>query len=539
VHEDQTDDRHEHDPESSRIFYNKDGLPVVLFKPPAPTNFARPIPNWPGWFGTPYNQHSDKLLVAADVKPPDPLENYPYPGPFTPYTHQPTTVRNIVRNKRTWVLDDPRTGKTPAATWAVDRLFRSGDIKRVLILCPRRIISSTWLKTLFQIMPHRRCESGAGPIKNFVNICSDPRIEIIVANHDKMNTASNAIMKAKFDMVIVDESNMFRHASADRSTNLRLFCRQPKLRVVFMTGTVNTGLPETLFELCRMIDPLSITVPYSKWRDLTQYSFKKGDHEVWKQRDNVEHLIVNALRPRSRALRHECFDVPDVTHHTEEVPFVQSQKTTYTKMAKDKIVHIEDQKIRAANAAVLVGKLLQVATGAVYDVDRNAVVFDKAISERVNVCIEQWKETSAKVIVLCSFTSQLEAVAALLAKRTRTEVLTLYGKTTDKQANQVEPRFQTDAKVQFLVADPDSVMHGFTLDAANSVVWLSPTYKPETWVQANDRPFAARSATKTCVGIVAVVSSDLEKEIYTRLRAEDQRSRGELDLVALASKFTG
>jgi superfamily II DNA or RNA helicase len=535
-----TDYRHDVDhPFTSRVSYTADGKPVCMFYSTDTHDFARPLPGYPDWHGTLLDRNTNKLLIAHGIDPPDPLDNYPYPGPFEPYAHQPHTVRTVVENPRCWVLDDPRTGKTLGLSWALDNLFKRGDIKRVLILCPRRIINSTWMKTLFQVMPDKRVESGAGPVKKFAKRCNDPSVQIIVANHDKMLTGFKYINAGRFDMVIVDESNMFRHSTADRSQMLKRFTKKPRLRVVFMTGTVNTGLPETLYDLCRIINPQSIPTLFTKWRDLTQYSFFKGeDNKVWKQKSNVEHLIVNALRPCSRARREDCFDLPEVTHHTEEVPLVSGQATALKKLLKDKVVHVEDQKIRAANAAVLVGKVLQVSCGVAYDTERESVIFDKAISERVNVCIEQWKETGSKVVVLCAFTAQLEAVAELLRKRTRTRVLTLYGKTTDNESARVEPDFQTKDDVQFLVADPDSVMHGFTLSAANSVVWLSPTHKTETWVQANDRPFGALSASKTHIGIVVVVSTPAEKMIYAKLRSEDARSRDELDLIALANKLT-
>lgn len=59
-----------------------------------------------------------------------------------------------------------------------------------------------------------------------------------------------------------------------------------------------------------------------------------------------------------------------------EVPVMMSEKemAVYDEFREEMVAQIKDKEIDAANAAVLSGKLLQMANGAVYDEDKKTVV---------------------------------------------------------------------------------------------------------------------------------------------------------------------
>ena len=524
-------------PDRPRIYY-KDNKPIVFFKPDGVVNFATSLSNYPGWYAAPFNRTTKKLLLHEGIVPPLNTDNYSFPGPFEPYAHQPRAVENLVGNHRAWILDDPRTGKTPVVCWSIDALIKRGDVKRILILSPRRIVRSTWIKTLFQIMPHIKTANGNGSTKHFSEMCQDKTNQIVVANHDKMRNGYKAIALGQFDLVVVDEVNMFRHYSAGRSGKLKTFLKNPRISAWFMTGTINTGTPDTLYDLAKIINPHVMRMPPTRWRDMTMYPVAQGNGVKWKQSAGIEHLIQQVLTPCTRTKREHCFDIPLVTYHRQDIDLTPQQKKDLEVLRKDRMfVDAHGKLVTAVNPAVLVGKILQICCGAVYDTEKEPIYYTKQLEERAEVCIEEWRQTQSKVIVLSSFTHQLESLKELIEKKTNTKVLTLYGKTTDKEADQLEQRFQTDDAYQFVLADPESVQHGFTLSAANTVVWCSSTWRPEAWIQANDRPFGARTKDKQHIGIVYCVSHPIEARIYNHLLSEEGRVREELDLIDLCEKF--
>lgn len=528
----------EDNPDAPRLFY-KDNKPIVFFKPNGKCNYAKASSWHPGWYAAPFNRAVRKLMLNDGIMPPDNTNNYAFPGPFKPWNHQPRAVENLVNHHRAWILDDPRTGKTPSITWGIDNLIKRGDVKRILILSPRRIVKSTWMTTLFKIMPHIIVANGNGSIRRFADICKDTNNQIVVANHDKMRDGYKHIVRAGFDLVVVDEINMFRHWTAERSKKLQQWLRNPRIGAWFATGTINTGTPDTLYNLVKIINPHIMRHSFGRWRDMTCTPVAKGTSIKWKQMKGVEHLIQQVLTPCTRVRREDCFDVPLVTYHRHDIDLTPQQTKDLETLRKNKMFvdPATGKLVKAVNAAVMVGKILQICGGAVYDAEKAPIYYKKQLEERVEVVLEEWRQTQAKVVVLSSFTHQLEHIAELLEKKSKKQVLRLYGKTSDKEADQLEELFQAENDYQFVVADPESIQHGYTLSKANTVVWCSSTYRLEAWIQANDRPFGEKTDAKDHIGICYCVSHPIEARIYNHLLNDEGRAREELDLIALCEKF--
>lgn len=521
----------------ARVIY-KDGLPICAFKSETPVNFAKALPNFPGWYAAPYSMATRKLLLSNGIDCPPLIRNFRMPGPFKPFAHQWRTMGTILEHRRIWVLDDPRTGKTLSSCGAIARLLLTGDISRVLILAPKTILSSTWDATLMKVLPAIKTAVSAGSVPEFREIVGDKSNQIVIANHDKVKHGLQAARAGKFDLIIVDEVNKFRHNTTERARALNVLTSNQKYMVWFLTGTPTSGTPDTLYSLVKVINPgVMRNISENRWRDMTMNPYFVGDIKKWSQKPNAEFMIAKVLQPCTRAVRSECFDVPPVTTHMRTIELTPEQRQALAKIKKDKLVHMPEGMVTAVNAGVLRSKVLQICCGAVYTEDRKPVIIHSAIKKRADACIEEWEETGKKLIVLAPYRHVLEATAEYLAKKTRTQVLTLHGDT--KNRGLIEPRFQNDDKYQFLVADPETIQYGITLSAADSTVWLSPPYKNETWRQANDRTFGPLSATKRYMGIVMLYSIEIEKVIYNQRLKEETRQDQELGLISALEKFLG
>lgn len=521
---------------AARVINHK-GTPTVLFPSNKALNFAHALKKNPGWYAAPYSKTIRKLMLAEGIDVPPLIESYHFPGPIKPYEHQRRTAATLVEEDFAWCLDDPRTGKTYSCCWALQRLISTGDAKRIFILAPKSIVHSTWFSTLMRVMPMVKVAVGDCSVPEFKALVKDTSNQIIVANHDKIKYALQELRAGNFDTVVVDEINMFRHDTAQRSRALRVLLKLRDKRSWFLTGTPTSGTPDTLYHLVKLINPVVLAgVSFSRWRDMTMQPVPLGTDVIkWKQKPGKEDLISRVLQPCTRAVRSECFDVPPVVYQSHECSLLPAQNKAFKKIKKDRLLYMEDQTVTAVNAGVLQSKLLQIAAGAVYDENGDAIIFKDVIKERAEFCMEQFRQTGKKVIVLSPFSHVLEAVHAELERKTKCKQLLLNGAVGNR--SHIEPTFQTDPTVNYLCADPETVQHGFTLSAADTVVWLSPPYKNEVWTQANDRPFAALSKDKLCISIVMVSSTPLEKAIYSQRRSEGARQTEELQLIAELEKF--
>ena len=147
-----------------------------------------------------------------------PFDRYTWPmknKEHTPYSHQKETTIFLIRNKRSFVLNDLGTGKTMSALWACDFLKLNGKIKKVLISSPLSTIKSVWGNEIFfnfinrkYALAHGRREERALAIK--------ADVDFVIINHDGLVTMENELLREKFDVFIIDELTAFKNHKTDR-----------------------------------------------------------------------------------------------------------------------------------------------------------------------------------------------------------------------------------------------------------------------------------------------------------------------------------
>jgi SNF2 family DNA or RNA helicase len=65
--------------------------------------------------------------------------------------------------------------------------------------------------------------------------------------------------------------------------------------------------------------------------------------------------------------------LPECIYNRVEVKLSDSERKIYDDLSRDMVVDLKDKEIDAVNAASLSNKLLQMANGAIYDENKNAI----------------------------------------------------------------------------------------------------------------------------------------------------------------------
>src|ERR1044072_3470618 len=144
------------------------------------------------------------------------LDNYTFRGVPKPFKHQIETTRFIVENERCFVFNDIGTGKTWSAVWAVDYL-RDFDVKNIVIVAPLSTLDIVWRRTFFYLDASLDVQVLKGSAV-YKKVLLDRNIglsgcKISVINPDSLHVIEDA---ENIDLIIVDESAMFRNAKARR-----------------------------------------------------------------------------------------------------------------------------------------------------------------------------------------------------------------------------------------------------------------------------------------------------------------------------------
>jgi len=448
------------------------------------------------------------VLRNLNIRVPSPIEGqYDWPGQYAPFAHQKTTAAFLTMNRRAFCFNEQGTGKTASAIWAADFLMKQGKINRVLVICPLSIMDSAWRADLFNFAMHRTVDIAHGA-KDKRRKIIEGDAEFVIINYDGLEIVQEALDVGGFDLIIVDEATHYKNPQTKRWKTLNKIIKADTW-LWMMTGTPAAQSPIDAFGLAKMVNPQGIPKFMSTFRDQVMHQVTRFK---WVPKENATEVVYRALQPAIRFTKEQCLDLPEMTYVKREVPLTSQQKKYYEVLRERMILQAAGEEITAANAAIMMNKLMQISCGAVYTDDGETLEFD--IKYRYNVLKEVIDESSQKVLIFVPFKHVIDILAERLKKDGITSDI-IRGDVSASKRTEIFKRFQTQNDPRVLIIQPQAAAHGVTLTAANTVVWWGPTSSLETYAQANAR--VHRSGQKHKCTVVQLQGSGVEKRVYSLL----------------------
>ena len=448
------------------------------------------------------------MLRAMNIKVPSPIEGrYGWTGKFAPMDHQKTTSAFLTMHQRAFCFNEAGTGKTASAIWAADFLMKQGIIKRALVICPISIMDSAWRNDLFSFAMHRSVGIAYGTAKKRRQVI-DLKPDFLIINYDGLEIVRDDVEAAGYDLIIVDEASHYKNAQSKRWKVLNSLVG-PDTWLWLMTGTPAAQGPEDAYGLAKLVSPAGVPRFFGAWRDMVMY---KESQFRWKPKPTSTDMVFRALQPAIRFTKDQCLDLPDMTYVKRDVALTKQQELYYKRLKNQMAMEVAGEQITAVNAAVMMGKLLQISAGASYTESGETVRFD--INNRYNVLKEVIDESTHKVLVFVPFKHVIDMLTEQLIKDgVTTEIIR--GDVSAGARTDIFKRFQEQPDPKVLVIQPQSAAHGVTLTAANTVVWWAPTSSLETYAQANARVHRKGQVNKCTV--VQLQGSGVERRVYKLL----------------------
>lgn len=475
----------------------------------------------------PHRQDEVRVLRNLGIAAPAPINYYyDWPGRFTPYDHQRNTASFMTMNTRCLVLNEIGTGKTQSALWAADYLIGIGAIKKVLVISPLSTLERVWGDAVFTGFPHRKSVTLHGTAERRAKLLAT-NVDFYIINHDGFGIIADQCW-GMFDLVIVDEAAVLRNPSTKRFKILNKWMRNnASTRLWLMTGTPTPNDPTDAWALAKLVDSPYCTGTYSSFKD--QVMMKVGQ---WKflPRPNSADIVSNILQPSVRYTRDECFDLPDTVIQTRKVELTPEQKVHYKAMMKNLVTEVAMERanggqISAANEAIKLQKLVQIACGVAYGEDGRRIEIDA--SPRVRVVEEIINEAGGKVILFVPLTGALHMLERELSKSFTVGVVN--GQVSSSKRNEIFNDFQNAPDPRVLIAHPATMAHGLTLTTASTIIWYGPITSNEQYVQANGR--IERIGKHHVSNVVHIEGTQVEYAMYDRLRNKQKLQGLLLDII--------
>lgn len=469
----------------------------------------------------PHALEETKILRNLGVPVPSPiLTGYDWPGEHTPFMHQRDAAAFMTLYHRCFVLLDMGLGKSLAALWAADYLMRIGVVRKALIMATLSCLDATWYREIFRNLMHRHAVVVHGTKQQrMASLAED--VDFFIMNHHGMLVVQDELPhRSDIDLVIVDEAAMLRNGQTRIYKNFKEYL-QPQQRLWMLAGRPCPNGPTDAWALARLVSPNRVPKFFTRWKDETM---RKVSMFKWVPREGSTQKMFDALQPAIRYEKKDCLDLPPVIHQDRQVTMSPMQQSWYTAMRQQLVVYAKEHQVTAVNAAILLGKLLQICAGAVKTDAGEYLGLD--LQSRLQVLDECIDEAAAKVLVFVPYIGAMRAVLAHVKKRHTAELID--GSVSRSERGRILGAFQDHADPHIIVAHPKVAAHGLNLTHADTIVWFSPIHSLDIYEQANER--MARPGQKLKTNIIHLGGCPLEWGVYKVLRTKGKAQDEFLEL---------
>ena len=412
-------------------------------------------------------------------------------------------------------------GKSAVSLTAIlDLMFDSFDVGRVLVIAPLRVAKTVWPE-------ERDTWEHANFLKMSVIVGSVKQREaalraaadIYVINRENVKWLVDYLEKHRipwpFDMVVIDELSSFKNNQSQRWKALRKVRPQIK-RMVGLTGTpASNGLLDLWAETFLIDKGERLGRFIGRYREayfrpagMNPYTGVVYSYVPLPGAEEAIYSKISDITVSMKAL--DYLDMPECVMVNHYVDMETDERELYDEMKKQLLVEVDGEEIDAANAAVLAGKLLQMANGAIYNADRQMrVIHDQKLQELADL-IEQ--ANGQNVLVAYWYQHDHERIREYLAD--------LGYKPRDLKSDQDIADWNA-GKIQVGLISPASAGHGLNIQKGGHIlIWFSLVWSLEMYQQTNARLW--RQGQKEVVTIHHIVTRDtVDGDVLNALKHKD------------------
>lgn len=351
------------------------------------------------------------------------------------------------------------------------------EVSRVLVIAPKRVAEDTWSRE------HRKWDHLKDLRISLVTGTAVQRrralqadADIYVIGRDNVVWLTEILPKWDFDMVVIDELSSFKSNQAKRFKALRRVLPASR-RVVGLTGTPS---PNSLMDLWAELYLLDRGERLGKtigcYREEYFRPGKSDGHVIytWEPRKGAREKIETLISDICVSMSAEDYlTLPERIDVEVPVGLSLQERALYDRMEREQILTLEDdQTVVALNAAAVMGKLLQMANGAVYTESGEAIRIHEAKLDALEEIVDTAGEP---VLVFYSYKHDKAAIEERIK-----------GVREIQSAKDIAD--WNDGKIPVLLAHPASVGYGLNLqDGGHVIVWYGLTWSLELYQQANAR----------------------------------------------------
>jgi SNF2 family DNA or RNA helicase len=405
--------------------------------------------------------------------------------PRQPFPFQLDGMAFLVPRHGAVLADEMGLGKSMQAISSIRLLVRTGQARRVLVVCPKGLVSN-WTRELADWAPELVVAVIEGDPQRRRWQWALPDVPVKVANYEVVVRDRDLVAELglSFDLVALDEAQRIKNRAGQTSKAVRALTRQ---RSWALTGTPVENSAEDLVGLFEFVAPGHLTERMPP----RAMGAAVADHILRRTKEKV------------------LTDMPPRLNRDERIELTAEQRETYRRAEEEGVLRLADMGREATIQHVfeLVLRLKQICN------------FDTATGESAKLdCLQaELEEVQASGRKALVFSQWVETLGRLEKSLARFGAIQYHGGMSTQARDQAIHRFRHDPKHSVLLLSYGAGAVGLNLQFSQYVFLFDRWWNPAIEDQAINR--AHRIGAAGAVTVTRFLSVDtIEERIDEVLR---------------------
>lgn len=440
---------------------------------------------------------------------------------YKPHEYQSYATEFILSHPISAVFLEMGLGKSVVTLSAIfDLCLDSFLVCKVLVIAPLRVARDTWPAEInkWDHLKGLSYSVAVGTEKERIDALKKQSTLYIINRENVDWLVHKSGIPFHFDMVVIDELSSFKSYGAKRFKSL-LKVRPSVKRIVGLTGTPSSNGLMDLWAEFRILDLGQRLGRYISHYRNTYFKPDKRNAQIvfsYKPLPGAEEEIYKQISDITISMKStDYLKMPEYVSNEVFVTLSEKEWKVYSDFKEDMVANLGDEEIDAVNAAVLSGKLLQMANGAVYDSENKAhVIHDKKL-DALEDLIEG--ANGKPVLVAYWYKHDLERI------KDRFPVKQIQSSKDIEDWN--------DGKIPIAVIHPASAGHGLNLQSGGStLIWFGLTWSLELYQQTNARLY--RQGQRDTVIVHHIITKNtIDEDVLLALTKKEKTQDALIDAV--------
>ncbi len=409
--------------------------------------------------------------------------------PFEPFNYQKQGVAFLYGAHHAILADEMGLGKTMQAITTIRLLFRSGECRRVLLVCPKPLMTN-WRREFELWAPEIPVQLIEGKSERRQWLWELKNAPVRIANYELLSRDREFFdppggAKVVYDLVVLDESQRIKNKSNVTSEAARAI---PRRRNWALTGTPVENSAEDLVGVFEFLAPGYL----ESGLEPSRLSKLVGDHIL--------------RRTKEQTLK----DLPPKLIRDAHIELSPNQFETYRLAQEDGSIRLNQMgdSVTIQHAFELILRLKQIC-------NFDPATGESAKLEQLEADMEEIAESGRKAIV---FSQWVKTLRILSDRLQRFGPLEYHGKTRPKDREKVLEQFRDDPDCHVILMSYGAGSVGLNLQFAEYVFLFDRWWNPAVEDQAINR--AHRIGAAGPVTVTRYVSVNTIEEKIDRILAE-------------------